>query len=271
MIVQIGDRVKSIAKTLGIPKGQRSDRQPLLSHGTAAAVLATGANLLRNEALADKAGILGATKILETLGLSSHHDFQKNWDTLKCLAHILGSVPQNASILDAGSGSRGVILQWLYALGYRDLWACDRLAVNLSRFNSMGIRFSCQDLAQTTYEDNQFGAIASVSVIEHGVDLQSFFKEMSRILRPGGRLLISTDYWNDPIDCSGIYPYGVEHGEMKIFTAKEAAAFIETAARFGLQPTSDVDLKTSERAVRWNRVDRDYTFLFIAFEKQAAH
>ena len=243
-----------------------------LERTQAVAVFETGLRLLQNEALQKKSDIEGATRIVEALGLPSHHDFQKNWDTLKCLAHVLLTTPADQPILDAGSGARGVILRWLHAFGYRNLYACDRIEVDQSLFlEPLKIQFKKQDLANTTYTDGQFAAISCISVIEHGVDLDSFFKEMSRILRPQGRLLISTDYWSEPVDCSGIYPYGREHGEMKIFTAKEAVEFVEVAARYQLMPTFAINLETNEKAVRWNRVDRKYTFLFVALEKTATH
>ena len=39
-----------------------------------------------------------------------------------------------------------------------------------------------------------------MSVIEHGVPLKPYFEEMYRLLKPGGILITSTDYYPEPID-----------------------------------------------------------------------
>jgi len=44
-----------------------------------------------------------------------------------------------------------------------------------------------------------FDYITSLSVIEHGVNIQNYFKEMNRILKKGGVLLTSSDYWPDKL------------------------------------------------------------------------
>ncbi len=47
-----------------------------------------------------------------------------------------------------------------------------------------------------------FDYITSLSVIEHGVNIENYFKEMNRVLKKGGMLLTSTDYWYDKINNS---------------------------------------------------------------------
>ena len=51
-----------------------------------------------------------------------------------------------------------------------------------------------QNLEDTTYSDQLFDYVTSLSVIEHGVSI-----EMSRILKRYGYLLTSTDYWPEKI------------------------------------------------------------------------
>ena len=52
-----------------------------------------------------------------------------------------------------------------------------------------------QSLEETNYQSNIFDFVTSLSVIEHGVDIHKYFMEMNRILKKGGLLLTSTDYW----------------------------------------------------------------------------
>lgn len=224
------------------------------------------ARLFRCCALQTKAEVAAASKLVSAMGLPWHHDPQKNWDTLKCLMHILAAGRLKVPVLDAGS-SKSVIGSWLSTLGYREIYACDLLEKNGGFFEKYKINFSIQDLTRTNYPIDFFQAVTCVSVIEHNVDLESFCAEMRRVLRPGGLLLVSTDYWDEPIDCTGIYPYGPEGGEMHIFSAREVQDFIALAAKHDLRICTPFDATTRDKAIRWERVDRDYTFAFLAFRR----
>lgn len=220
-----------------------------------------------SRALQTKSEVEAAGVLVDYMGFPSHHDPQKNWDSLKCLHHILEAAGDvDAPILDAGSSRRSVILGWLDSLGYRSLYACD-LRDKRRDYDKLSIKFSIQDLSQTNYADGFFQAVTCISVIEHGVSLENFAREMSRILRVGGRLLVSTDFWSEPVDCRGIFPYGSLLPEMKIFQPKELNSFRETAQRHGLALIGGLDLSTRDRVIHWERVDRRFTFAFMAFEK----
>jgi len=218
-------------------------------------------------ALQSRAEIMAASTVAHWLGLPSHHDQQKNWDTLKSLYYVLMLSSRELPVVDVGSGINSVILKWLSKLGYQKLYACDIRPIDPGKYPQQKIRFSVQDLTQTNYPASFFQAITAISVIEHGVPIDAYVKEMSRILRPGGLLLTSTDYWSEPIDCNGIYPYGSQMGRMKVFQRHEIEGFCQVAERNGLTLCSPLNLDTTERAVRWDRVDREFTFAFIALRK----
>jgi SAM-dependent methyltransferase len=218
-------------------------------------------------ALQSKAEAAEATRIVQWLGLPSHHDSQKNWDTLKALHYILALNEPGAPVLDAGSSGDSAILKWLNLLGFGKLYACDIRPKPSAKYSSRQIEFSVQDLTRTNYPDVFFKVVTCISVIEHGVDLNRFMAEMARVLKPGGVLLISTDYWSEPIDCHGIYPYGEAMGEMKVFQPEDIRGLVRLAERQGLDLCAPLRLETGERAVRWERVDRDYTFAFLPFRK----
>jgi SAM-dependent methyltransferase len=228
------------------------------------------ARMSRLGALQSPAEWQGAVAAARTLGLPPHHDPPKTWDTLKCVWHVLQGGRNDLPVLDAGSGARSAVLAMLRRAGYRQLHACDVRAVRSWRYRVWGVHFSRQDLTRTDYPDAHFQAVTAVSVIEHGVPLPGFLREMARILAPGGLLLVSTDFWPEPIDCTGIYPYGPSMGEMKIFQRTELEAFCAQAARLGLDISEAPDWTAPEKVVRWERVDRDYTFAFLAFRKCVA-
>jgi SAM-dependent methyltransferase len=207
------------------------------------------------------------SRLVECFNLPSHHDPQKNWDNLKSLYYLNCIADKNEPVLDAGSSSDSLILKWLALLGFNNLFACDIRAGSSTNYRGSKIKFSTQDLTCTDYPDEFFRAVACISVIEHGVDIDLFLEEMSRILAPSGFLLLSTDYWSEPVDCKGIFPYGPEMGQMRIFTPDDIEIIFRKADKNGLKLCSRLDLTTSERAVRWERTDRDYTFFFMALAK----
>lgn len=220
--------------------------------------------------LQSKSEMNAATVLIEKLGLTLHNDFQKNWDTLKALYYVARATDSSANILDAGGGLHSPVLNALSEFGYSGLYACDVVDVNYSpeKFSDK-IKFTIQSIEQTDYPNQFFSAVTCLSVIEHGVNHQNFFAEMSRILKQDGLLIITADYWPEFIDCSGIYPYGSENPEMKVYQADDIDELVRIGYECGFELCAPLDLAASERAVRWDDVDREYTFIFIAMRKTA--
>ncbi len=88
------------------------------------------------------------------------------------------------------------------------------------------------DLTATTFPDRSFAAIACLSVVEHGVDIDAYLREASRLLRPGGFLVTSTDFWCEPVDVAGREAYG---GPVRIFGPADLASWVEMAAGHDLE------------------------------------
>ena len=107
--------------------------------------------------------------------------------------------------------------------------------------------------------------ILDVGCGEGGVGM--LLKEMSRLLKPGGCLLTSTDYWPEPIDTSGLYRYGKELGEMRIFTKNDVDDLIGKAKTHRLELIEPIDFSYKDKVVYWRRVDRRFTFCFFVLQR----
>ena len=99
-----------------------------------------------------------------------------------------------------------MLLPWLFLYGYRHLRGGN--LVFAKPICRGPIVYEHMNITRTRFPDATFDAITSLSVIEHGVDLRAYFGEMARLLKPGGLLITSTDYFEPAIDTAGSRPTG---------------------------------------------------------------
>jgi SAM-dependent methyltransferase len=204
-----------------------------------------------------------AAEKIETLGLFSHSDRPKNWDSLRALKSILNTTDRTMCVLDAGATLYSVILPWLFLYGYKNLIGID---LTFDKSIKRGpIHYEYGDLTKTGFKDETFNAIACLSVIEHGVDLQAYFKEASRILKPNGILITSVDYYVYPVDTKGKEIYGMP---VHIFSKDEIIDALNIAGNFNLELTDTMDLECQEKAISWDEFNLDYTFLIFTLKKK---
>ena len=185
---------------------------------------------------------------LQESNLQLHHQPQKNWDLFHMLKTIDENLQKSACILDAGS-SGCPVLEVLVSKGYSNLYGID-LGLRFREFFSRVIMSSVHkrdfrifygyspirlikgDLCKTDFADNKFDAATSLSVVEHGVEWEDYFKEMSRILKPGGYLLTSTDFWHQSINTNGAVVCGAP---MRIFTPQQIIEALSIAFKYGFK------------------------------------
>jgi len=84
--------------------------------------------------------------------------------------------------------------KWDYLGGFdrwRSRWAATALSPE---------RLTCdlQDATHTIYRDAAFDVVASFSTIEHVADPEAMAREMGRVCKPGGMVLLSTDVAPEP-------------------------------------------------------------------------
>ncbi len=217
-----------------------------------------------NSVLMSESEVEASISNLRLLKLYTRSDKPKNWDAYRAFSFVLRFGNRTSRILDVGS-RYGVLLPWLSLYGFTSLYGCD---ISYEKdFYDRKILYKKQNLECTDFDSNYFDFITSLSVVEHGVDLNRYFVEMHRILKPKGFLFTSTDYWPDPIDTKGLYPYGREFGEMKIFSRPEIEQMISIANEHNLSLYEVVNFSYQDKVVNWDRLDRKFTFIFLVMQK----
>jgi SAM-dependent methyltransferase len=113
-----------------------------------------------------------------------------------------------------------------------------------------------------------FDYITSLSVIEHGVNIQNYFKEMNRIMKKDGILLTSTDYWPDKILNIVKTKHNPKHHPDNVFSREEIEKNVLKAAEHNsLVLTEPIDFVYEDKVVHYDVTGLNYTFIFFALKK----
>jgi SAM-dependent methyltransferase len=210
-----------------------------------------------------------AVKYLLSLSLFPHSDKLKSWDVSKMI-DIINKADKNSFVLDIGCNSSPILLM-LKNLGFKNLFGCDLFFDALcnpqsEKNESEQLNLSIQNLEKTNYKNDMFDYITSLSVVEHGINIENYFKEMNRILKGDGMLLTSTDYWHDKIDNSTkVFSFSTVPDI--IFSRNEIENIIRIAKKNGFELIEPIDFTYEDKVVRWHSVGIDLTFLFFALRK----
>lgn len=185
----------------------------------------------------------------------------KTWDVQRSLDAFRTRLGPSEAILDMGCFACE-ILPALKRLGYSNLFGIDLNPAVLRMPDADVINYTVGDLLSTPWPDGHFAGISAISVIEHGVPDEELCREVSRLLRPGGIFVFTTDYWPEKI----ITTERMFDRDWRIFDATEIEALIAVAGEHGLHPAFD-----PSRAIRdagspsIHFAGKDYTFLYGAF------
>lgn len=202
------------------------------------------------------------TEWLKREGLISHYFTCKDFD----IANICG-ILDNGDLLDMGSNGSW-ILQNAIKLGIKGR----KCGIDLSEpeFKKMPeIEYIKGDLMATPYKNNSFDTITCLSVIEHEVDFGKLSKECSRLLRKGGSLYISFDYWNPKVDTTdvGTKLYGLK---WNILDASDVSKLEVALGNHGLRMSSNLDWTIKDTVINPQfcaPYGKAYTFGLLKFIK----
>jgi SAM-dependent methyltransferase len=200
-----------------------------------------------------------ALRKLRILGGVSVGDLRKSWDVLKTTQFVEARVSKRAPILDLGA-CRSESLCIFSRLGYSNLVGVDLdpRILHMPRPASYVIG----NFMKLPFQDESFEAVTAISAIEHGFNAEALLAELSRVIKPGGYFVASTDYWPQKIDTQAIQSYAMK---WLIFSRDELKRFLETASGFNLCPVGRVSLDADQKTVEW--MDRKYTFAWMALQK----
>jgi SAM-dependent methyltransferase len=103
------------------------------------------------------------------------------------------SLPPDSALLDIGCGSGEATVRFGRALGARQLFGLDGSVSQAKAAAGRGVRVAIADLERPLpFANVRFHAVALNMVIEHIRNLDLFVPELTRILYPGGHLLLAT-------------------------------------------------------------------------------
>jgi len=218
-----------------------------------------------NTALRSRSDVTFANQALLDRGLPLHPDYNKNWDNFLALYHT-NSVLRSSDepVLDAGAGDESAYLPGLKTMGYTNL-----IGINLDRKDDYkagvkdGIRYAYGDITSTPFPNGTFPFISCLSVIEHGVNVPLFLGEMARILKPGGHLFVSFDFWYDKLNTAGLITHDAP---INIFSNWDVMDLLDRAAAVGLTVDPIVNTMCDEKIIAWAGLE--YTFMNLLFRKQ---
>ncbi len=197
------------------------------------------------------------------LGLPRHFTGEKNWDVLGSVSTILHELGTDLRVLDAGAARYSTVLPSLAIYRVRELVGNN---LEFRRTTSHGgVRFEPGDITDTPYRDGYFDAVTCLSVVEHGVPVSEFLAECARILRPGGLLVVSTDYRAVAPDTSGKLAYGVP---VHIFDRAEILDLVQIAKSHGLTLQGQLELDGADDVVDWKRIGVKFTFIRLTFVRE---
>lgn len=193
-----------------------------------------------NEFLKTREQINQSTKWLQDNGYTTHPISCKDWE----LANVVQSIG-DGDLLDMGADG-SFLLHNAIKKGIKGKKIGIDLIEVTGTNKAEGAEYFVGDIQNTPFEDNSFDTVVSLSTIEHQVHFGKFAKEVSRLLRIGGNLFVSFDYWNPKPDTSKMQLYKLDWNILDEF---DVLTLVTELNRYGLHLTDYIDWTTQDAVI----------------------
>jgi len=213
-------------------------------------------------------------------GIKTLHDAVRNTNAL---LSKLGEITSTDTVLDAGCGVGGsaIFLAKYIGCNVTGITLSEKQAEQATGFAqrhkvSELTSFQAMNYLSTSFADNSFDVVWAMESMQTAIDKSDFFKEIKRILKPGGRILIA--------DCFKSYNYSFEKNNLMglmfngwaVSDVLSLDEFADTASQYGfsLDKAQDVTKEVYPSVVRFflaSILGMFGTFLYNVFVKKASY
>lgn len=215
-----------------------------------------------NQFLKTRDEIVESTQWLIRNGYMSHIISCKDWELRKIIESIY-----TGPLLDMGADG-SFVLHNAIKKGLAGEMAGVDLAPVVGINKAAGATYYQADLMDTGLPDESFRTITCQSVIEHQVDYARFAKESSRLLKIGGTLIVSFDYWSPKPDTTKMKLYSLD---WNILDANDVTRLILEMQRNNMELTGTIDWTLGDAVINpsyCSPADVSYTFGILSFIKK---
>ena len=144
--------------------------------------------------------------IIERIDSALYPGVQRNWDDTIFRQKILAHLRPESVVLDLGAGA-GILPQMNFRGAVARICGVDFDPRVVD--NPMLDEGKIADARRLPYEENRFDVVFSDNVLEHLEDPESVFREVARVLRPGGVFLFKTpNKWHYVTAVARLTPHG---------------------------------------------------------------
>lgn len=191
--------------------------------------------------------------------------FNKSWDVWTIYNTVLSHAPdRQTQIYEVGSFNSEIPLV-LWQAGYRRIRAVD--------FNPMGrairwygnrIEFRQENFYESDLPSQSVGVMTALSVIEHGYNQSKLVAAAERLLKPGGLLLLTTDYREEGVKIPEDFrAFGLPY---RIFSRADLESLVSDASQAGFDMIGSAEWEASEYPIEWE--NWRFTFAFVGLRKR---
>lgn len=192
----------------------------------------------------------------------------KSWDVLQILTLIEKLMPdKNSAIYDMGSYNCEIPLA-LWWRGYRKIFAADFNPIGRAiRWYGNRIQFRQENFYESSITPHSLDVITALSVIEHGFEKVNFFKVCHSLLRPGGLVIITTDFHKEKISIPS--DFTIFNLSYMIFSSQEIRDLVLDADKNGFELIkTDLPNGWDESEYPIDFLGHKMSFILLGFRKK---